>query len=470
MFPLDSLDIQVVENTVAEKEFSGINYYIKEEKHYAHILYYSDDDMIHDLQTSFLFVNRLPKGLYDHYIYIETDKDIKNVISRLQNQLLTTADHNIYHFLSNITPDNQSISEIMKLASHTINNPIALCTPVYEIIEMCDNDIVFYDAIWNETLQTGTCSQKLVEQFESKGITEKVNSGEEPVLWSSDIENTYPQITAKIMYKNDLIAYLSVYVVNSDYIGEAFTIVKELIPILSSILSKSSHYVSDRYQMVNNFVYQLLENNIENIYAEAEQLDIHISEYRIVCISDKTNSSIYNYSYYLNVLLSENIIGSFYKGKLLLLIEEQSFIYQYIENLRNQYFSKRYVFFVSEILYDLNELGKTANMLLHFTNHIFPDQDIVYTNDYLHILYVPIRSLYSPAYERLSEPLHAELKDTLITYIEYNYNVSDASKALYIHRNTLLYRLSKIRTLFGINTNDHLELTNLYIYHKSLAV
>ena len=60
-----------------------------------------------------------------------------------------------------MTPDVQSISDIMKLASRTINNPIALCTPTYEIIEMCDNDIVFIDDIWSETLQTGTCSQKL---------------------------------------------------------------------------------------------------------------------------------------------------------------------------------------------------------------------------------------------------------------------------------------------------------------------
>lgn len=42
---------------------------------------------------------------------------------------------------------------------------------------------------------------------------------------------------------------------------------------------------------------------------------------------------------------------------------------------------------------------------------------------------------------------NTELTQTLLGFLEYKFNVSETSKALYIHRNTLMNRLNKIREL-----------------------
>lgn len=47
-----------------------------------------------------------------------------------------------------------------------------------------------------------------------------------------------------------------------------------------------------------------------------------------------------------------------------------------------------------------------------------------------------------------------ELIRTLEQYLADNLNVSQAAKHLYLHRNTLLYRLAKIRSLTGLDPRN----------------
>lgn len=47
-----------------------------------------------------------------------------------------------------------------------------------------------------------------------------------------------------------------------------------------------------------------------------------------------------------------------------------------------------------------------------------------------------------------------ELSDDFLTYCKCNMNVSQAAKQLYIHRNTLMYRLRKIEKLTGLDMNN----------------
>lgn len=55
---------------------------------------------------------------------------------------------------------------------------------------------------------------------------------------------------------------------------------------------------------------------------------------------------------------------------------------------------------------------------------------------------------YTQKYLNINHNLHdlldETLKKTLVTFFDCNLNISKTSKKLYIHRNTLLYRLIKI--------------------------
>lgn len=55
------------------------------------------------------------------------------------------------------------------------------------------------------------------------------------------------------------------------------------------------------------------------------------------------------------------------------------------------------------------------------------------------------------------------LANTLIAYCKYNLNLSEAARNMYIHRNTIIYRLEKIKELTSLNTNNFEHCLLLYI-------
>ena len=58
-----------------------------------------------------------------------------------------------------------------------------------------------------------------------------------------------------------------------------------------------------------------------------------------------------------------------------------------------------------------------------------------------------------------------DLMKTLSTFIRCNYNTSQTARALHIHRQSLLYRLEKIKDLTGLSLDDH---KNLFLLEISL--
>lgn len=57
---------------------------------------------------------------------------------------------------------------------------------------------------------------------------------------------------------------------------------------------------------------------------------------------------------------------------------------------------------------------------------------------------------------------NTELLATLRQYLHCNSNLSKAAQALFVHRNTLLYRLNQIKDLLNINLDDALTKLNLF--------
>lgn len=58
--------------------------------------------------------------------------------------------------------------------------------------------------------------------------------------------------------------------------------------------------------------------------------------------------------------------------------------------------------------------------------------------------------------------LGTDLLETLLTYFKNNGNMSQTALKLHIHRNTLLYRLAKIKELMGLDPHNFVDLFQLY--------
>ena len=62
---------------------------------------------------------------------------------------------------------------------------------------------------------------------------------------------------------------------------------------------------------------------------------------------------------------------------------------------------------------------------------------------------------------------YANLVNTFFVYCQNNLNLSQASERLFIHRNTLLYRLKKIETLTSLNMKSFEHCMILYLVLKN---
>ena len=108
------------------------------------------------------------------------------------------------------------------------------------------------------------------------------------------------------------------------------------------------------------------------------------------------------------------------------------------------------------------------NKLFLLAQKLYPRQR-VFTLDYLIPLYlvkeVPThfsKVLLGKINEALTEG-GEELQETLMTFLQNNMNVSTASKALYIHRNSLQYRLDKFTEKTGLDPKTFEDAIVIYL-------
>lgn len=67
-----------------------------------------------------------------------------------------------------------------------------------------------------------------------------------------------------------------------------------------------------------------------------------------------------------------------------------------------------------------------------------------------------LREFYHYNLKKLTDPSVSEmaLMQTLAVYLETHCQISETAKRLYVHRNTIIYRLEKIEELLGKSIKD----------------
>jgi purine catabolism regulator len=103
---------------------------------------------------------------------------------------------------------------------------------------------------------------------------------------------------------------------------------------------------------------------------------------------------------------------------------------------------------------------KQAEEAIHIGNKVEAEKRLFYYEDYL-LYYMLIKAISKAELEELyeeswkvidefDEKNHMNFAETLEAYINCNMNAAEAAEKLYIHRNTMLYRMEKIRDLLKV--------------------
>jgi len=139
---------------------------------------------------------------------------------------------------------------------------------------------------------------------------------------------------------------------------------------------------------------------------------------------------------------------------LLLVYSKSVHVVNHIQNLLERYMLTKYdqVRMASGHILDELEQVRDAIYQLRLALQLSNDQRIHLKDLEIQLLLKDINEVKRlQVKNRIQKQLTSELKETLEVFFAHDLNVKAAAEALYIHRNTLLYRLNKIQELTGYN-------------------
>lgn len=458
---VNKLNLNVLECTNWNMEFQSINFHSDIIPKNFETLYFCLEETLDDTEYFFLFLNHKPAGTYQHYILVESEYSSIQLFSLIQDVFDShkkmTDD---FSLLTETVTNIQSLDSIIKTSSKIINNPIVVSTNTYDIITLSENNIELHDKLWDKIKNEGKLDGEQMEEIEAKELTKKVKDDLDPVYLEAPASR-YQTITGKISYNNKTVGYISIFLVNDDNHERLIIFLKHLIAFIEKHFIEK--FVSaQKYTHEKHYLYQVMSqkevtNNTREIIFKPQK------HFRLLYISYKDNKYIYNSEFYLESIISKDIIGTIYNEQLILLITYDNDCSKLIGEIISKFNNHKFTYIVSCEYDDILDSPKVYPLLNGGYTY---DSQVIYIDETIQILHNPKDKIYNNVYEQLMKSRMGEDKiQTLAAYIENNMNVSECAKALYTHRNTVIKRLDKISTTYHLDMDDYISLMNFYLYY-----
>jgi carbohydrate diacid regulator len=312
----------------------------------------------------------------------------------------------------------------------------------------------------------------------------KVAQTKQPLIISSDYDylGAKKGINLPVFYEQNLIAIVGITGEASDIIQFSNVIVK-----MSEILIKENFLNAQKqFKRENNRVIMELiikgKFNPEILSIKMDELSYDVSKYRYFLIAELSNFDMQN------IELSNMIYNSIEKrisieailarseSKFMLLtqidnylelVESFSAIKAYVEN---KYKVKITVGISEKIkcIDDFYNSYKQAEMVVNIETH--KDSGLIeqFDGSSLDFLFQSLASQTNKDFSnrilgQLNDEEIKEIRDLISSYIKHNGSINAVSDALFIHKNTVQYRLNKIAISTGNNPRHLEDLISLYI-------
>ena len=359
--------------------------------------------------------------------------------------------------------------EVIDIASQKTRLPFFYFDDSYRIIAISRKIYYVIDEEWRHMTEKGFLSPKTVRLMSENGDLDYLAATDEPVIYDSELF-PFVCVSCNIKFHNYFEGRINMLVVDRDAYQEHLEICRIVHAHLLWLLREGK--TPDGDMRLRNLLTEVL--NEKNVPGEALQAILQgmgtdpKGGFQVFIIDINASEDPQLYNYYTRVL--EQLLSGFrlcilpYEGNLLLLailqseskcaiIRERirqflqlqhlrcgvSQFYHAPEQLRGYY--EQALFALSKAPVDKMVLYEDVLMDRLFS--FIPDRQMSFllSNDFLTLLDADRSSSFPMA-------------ETLQCYLENNRNLIRTAEALSIHKNTMLYRLNRIREYLNIDTED----------------
>lgn len=365
----------------------------------------------------------------------------------------------------NAFAESDNLKLITEKITAVINNPIVIISPVSNIIAYTKT-IKVDDPTWNKAVNRGYIT------LEFSTILNKFDILSTPELDLEQIVVTeispIPRHFFKLSYNDLILGYLNVTCVNDfDQVSLA------TYSLIVKLLSKELYYLNNKYS--------------RNIQARKEEilLDLHLDSFVdkyhfletvtyskikyqssfVVIAADL--SKIFSYNANNNKLKNE--LQLYFKNSAIIIVDNLLLIlyetkdYSFINEDLQKSLSKKHIYLgISDIfynLYDYLDYEKEAITAAKYKHGIITLFDDIKINEIVNLIpkdnlkfLVSKEILVLRLYDKENKK---EYLNTLEVYLKNNRSVKRVSEELFLHRNTINYRIQKIKDSFNIDLDDH---------------
>lgn len=303
----------------------------------------------------------------------------------------------------------------------------------------------------------------------------------------SDKESAKPGINMPLIFNNEVIGVVGV-TGNPNEIKLIANIVKMITEILIENEIDLDKKIS-KQRALNNYVYKIISKEVIhhissiNIWAENNNYNFNID--RCVCIIkiEKTNNykkiiyymtnKIQNINYYYK----QDIITYIGNGLFLIIksfndtknktSDKNKILSLFFDNLKKEIninFAVMCGCIVNK-LEDIHNSYEQANFLCEYINNY---DGLYFIDDYI-LEYIILNEGYINSNIILKNKLalikkNSSFKETIITMSKYDMNINKTCEELNMHRNTILYRIKKIKDILNLDPiNKHTDRIIFYI-------
>lgn len=419
-----------------------------------------------------------------HCNTIELFAQLSQILSEELNYT-TSMNHLIYTVIN-----NKGLQGIIDEAYKTLRNPIIIIDNSYKILAM-NKEVVDVNERFKFQAELGYLLEENLEDIKSAKVYEEMRKTKFP-HYGFDPKSGLTWINSLVYVYGIEAAHLGVIETGKKFTAQDQEFIHFLCNLISLELQKNDSYIRNHGIMHNVFLSELLEGIVSSpslIDIRSRQLEWETSgNFCIMTLFDKSNTIFNKKASIISEYLRPIFPGSHwavYENKIVFLLSLKD---KNIQNLLDEnsrlliYLKENYLTAsFSNIFKNLTgttnayqqslkafDLGEKLAPDMHY--HLYLDY---ICNDIGGVLAQnsDIHNFYN---EKVIEILNydkaknSNLLKTLDEYLTHIDDPSTAAKHLYIHRNTLFYRINKMQNLFNINLNNGLERLHIHLTIKFL--
>lgn len=392
--------------------------------------------------------------------------------------------------LLNSIIQGRGLTYIMEIASQLLGNPVMLGDNNHRLLaySWC-NDVE--DGAWNELRETGYCTYEYTEKYEFKTWVEKSSRSKIPVIGNLGEISRRNRIFAAVTIGDTIVGHFAVLEYRRDFLDKDLEIVSFICELISSEMQRNPQYLNSKNALLEGLILELLHGNSIGTEKLAERVKLMKWKVpsKLYVMAIPYNS--YDVTFTLIPFLRESLKHLFteeevvfFDSNLILILgcEEGGYLKGQDLNQFEAFLKKNLLKAgVSQEFNNLSELKhryEQAINAISLGKKVGKEEPLLLYEDYstYHMIQLAgerhdIADFCHPAvlilrdYDRRHK---TEYLKTVYTYAVNMRNLVLTAENLYIHRNTLTYRIAKIQELLGYNLDDEDMMMKIFVSCKLL--